>query len=217
LRRWHLPGVSAKDCPPLCCPVQTRVAGTKSTKGTMHQTGRMVTKQVARTRGHGAIKEKITHPQRVSAFCVVAQTGRLLESQVRQVLVMRGLCGVVLVCVCVSIAGVARLLDRGIRLIISCSGWVLTESPRVEPFVVSCFVDLFQVRKRVRKSSSFKMRPTLATNCTTTRESHNGVSTCPGHVVQGQHVAQYRVQHTHRTVVQDQRFRRPKIYVCQRV
>ena len=166
---------------------------------------------------HGAIKEKITHPQRVSAFCVVAQTGRLLESQVRQVLVMRGLCGVVLVCVCVSIAGVARLLDRGIRLIISCSGWVLTESPRVEPFVVSCFVDLFQVRKRVRKSSSFKMRPTLATNCTTTRESHNGVSTCPGHVVQGQHVAQYRVQHTHRTVVKDQRFRRPKIYVCQRV
>ena len=63
---------------------------------------------------HGARKKKITHPQRVSAFCVVAQTGRLLESQVRQVLVMRGLCGVVLVCVLVNIGGVARLLDRAL-------------------------------------------------------------------------------------------------------
>ena len=164
---------------------------------------------------HGARKKKITHPQRVSAICVVAHTGQLLESQVRQVLVIRGLCGVVLVCVCVSIAGVARLLDRGIRLIISCSGWVLTtlSCPLFEPYVVSCFVDLFQVLKRESKSSSLKIR---ATNCTTTRESHDGVSTCPGHVVQGQHVAHYRVQQTHRTVVQDQRFRRPVLEVCQR-
>ena len=164
---------------------------------------------------HGERKKKITHPQRVSAIFVVAHAGQLLESQVRQELVIRGRCGVVLVCVCVSIAGVARLLDRGIRLIISCSGWVLTKfsCPRFEPLVVSCFVDLFQVLKRVRKSSSFIIR---ATNCTTTRESHDGVSTCPGHVVQGQHVAHYRVQQTHRTVVQDQRFRRPLLEVCQR-
>ena len=189
----------------------------------MHQTGRMVTKQVARTRGTEQERKKSRTLNVFRRFAsLLAHAGQLLESQVRQVLVIRGRCGVVLVCVCVSIAGVARLLDRGIRLIISCSGWVLTKlsCPRFEPFVVSCFVDLFQVRKRVRKSSSFIMRATLATNCTTTRESHNGVSTCPGHVVhvvQGQHVAQYRVQHTHRTVVKDQRFRRPKIYVCQRV
>ena len=215
MRRWHLPGVSAKDYPPSCCAVQARVAGTKSTKGTMHQTGRMVTKQVARTRGTEQERKKITHPQRVSAIFVVAHAGQLLESQVRQELVIRGRCGVVLVCVRVSIAGVARLLDRGIRLIISCSGWVFTKFsfPRFEPLVVSCFVDLFQVLKRVRKSSSFIIR---ATNCTTTRESHDGVSTCPGHVVQGQHVAHYRVQQTHRTVVQDQRFRRPLLEVCQR-
>ena len=153
----------------------------------MHQTGRMVTKQVARTRGHGAIKEKITHPQRGSATFVVAHAGPILKSLVRQEFVIRGRCGVVLVCVLVNTGGVARLLGRGIRLIISCTTCLTKFTvPRFEPLGVSVCVDLFQVRKRERR----KQRRNNVT-CTTTRESYDGVSTCPGHVVhvvQGQHL-----------------------------
>ena len=84
--------------------------------------------------------------------------------------------------------------------------------PLFQPLGVSSSVGLFQVRKRVLKNDQRR-----AITCTTTRESHDGVSTCPGHVVQGQHVAHYRVQQAAaRTVVQDQRFRIALLQLGQR-